>query len=338
MEQTKLSIIAVLLLSPTSFAQEATVANASREFNKAWLSRNAKAVNAHCANGATLFGTNGGDQATVSRAIWQQNRSLRNATSTEAVAHREVRVTGDTAVVTRVSRVDHKTKNNAFSIPQRQTEFWSQVDGTWKLTHLHQSPYMNFATAITTFDAADRKQMPKPGGVVFVGSSSIRMWKSLNEDFPDTNNVHRGFGGSQLIDSIMYCDRLITRYAPTKVVVYAGDNDVAAGKKADRVLQDFKTLVASIHAKVPEAKIGFIAIKPSRARWNLWPEMDKANKLVARFASKNSKLEYFDIATPMLSENGGQPDADWFVADGLHMTPKGYELWTKVIRPWVDAK
>ena len=234
--------------------------------------------------------------------------------------------------------MDHKRNTEQFSSGQRQTQIWLKRRGDWKLSHLHLSNYANFETAILAFEKSDKAEMPKPGGVVFVGSSSIRMWKTLEDDFPKTNTVHRGFGGSQLVDSIMYVNRIITPYAPSKVVVYAGDNDVAAGKKADRVLADFKTLVASIHARVPAAKIGFIAIKPSRSRWNLWPEMDKANRLVATFAESHPKVTYLDIAAPMLAEKDKKPAKDLFIADGLHMTPKGYEKWTKVIRPWVEAK
>ena len=326
----------VSLLLPIAAPQEPSVEQASEAFNTAWLVRDKDAIKKLVAPKATVFSVDGGDESSFASAIRRQDRSYKNMTSSEVVVRSEAKTLGNTAVVTRVSRVDHKSRTKRSSVPKRQTEFWSRIEGTWKLTHLHQSSYTNFGSAIAAFEREDEAGLPKPGGVVFVGSSSIRMWKTLNEDFPNTNNTHRGFGGSQLIDSIMYCDRIITKYAPSKVVVYAGDNDVAAGKDAEQVLQDFKTLVASIHARIPQAKVGFIAIKPSRARWNLWPEMDKANKLVAEFASTDPRLAYFDIATPMLSENGGKPAEDWFVNDGLHMTPKGYALWTKVIRPWVE--
>ncbi|MFK7819451.1 MAG: GDSL-type esterase/lipase family protein [Planctomycetaceae bacterium] len=335
-----LPFVAALLMLPAVVAQEAdTLQAASDNFNQAWLSRDVAATQKFAAAGATVFSLAGTDATSLAEAIRKEGRSLRDATSSETVVSVDVKVHGATAIVTRIARIDHTAKKRQYSSPQRQTEFWVKTNGAWKLSHMHQSAYTNFASAINAFERADAKGLPKPGGVVFVGSSSIRMWKTLNEDFPDTNNVHRGFGGSQLIDSIVYVDRLITKYAPSKVVVYAGDNDVGAGKNAERVLQDFKTLVTSIHKRLPDAQIGFIAIKPSRARWKLWSEMAKANKLVAEFAKGDPKLTYFDIATPMLANSGGgMPAADWFIQDGLHMTPKGYAAWTKVIRPWVDAR
>ena len=214
---------------------------------------------------------------------------------------------------------------------------WLQSNDGWKLAQMHISPYRSFESSIQEFEAQDRMQPPRPRGVVFVGSSSIRMWKSLPADFPGVNCIPRGFGGSQLVDSVIYAHRVITPYKPRKVVVYAGDNDISAGKDAQRVLQDFRLLVESVHERVPDAEIGFVAIKPSISRWRLWPEMNRANQLVAEFAASRPCVTYLDVATPMLGPDGGQPAAELFLADGLHMTPQGYAIWTKVIRPWVEA-
>jgi ketosteroid isomerase-like protein/lysophospholipase L1-like esterase len=331
------SLVLLLVVTPGLAQENDAVRKASAGFNEAWVNRDADAAKKFAVPDATVFSMNGSDTTNIAGAVRKEDQALRDGSSRETVVSVVVKTLGNTATVTRISRLDYKMKNREFSSPKRQTELWTRVDGGWKLTHLHQSAYSNFASSMDSFEKADKKTMPKPGGVVFVGSSSIRMWKTLNDDFPNSNNIHRGFGGSQLVDSILYVDRLITKYAPTKVVVYAGDNDVGAGKSAERVLQDFKTLVASIHSRLPEAQIGFIAIKPSRARWKLWPEMAKANRLVAEFTSTDSKLTYFDIAKPMLANSGGgMPASGWFIKDGLHMTPKGYEAWTKVIRPWVD--
>ena len=122
--------------------------------------------------------------------------------------------------------------------------------------------------AISRFEEADKAQPPAPGGIVFVGGSSIRLW-DLKESFPDQTLINRGFGGSQLIDSVQYADRIINKYRPRLVVVYAGDNDLAAGKSAEQVRDDYRALVAKIHTALPETKIVFLAIKPSIARAKL---------------------------------------------------------------------
>src|SRR6476659_6230466 len=75
---------------------------------------------------------------------------------------------------------------------------------------------------------------PKPGGVVFAGSSSIRLW-DLKKSFPEKEYVNVGFGGSEVRDSTHFAPRLITSYKPKAVVFYAGDNDIASGRKPEQV-------------------------------------------------------------------------------------------------------
>ena len=124
------------------------------------------------------------------------------------------------------------------------------------------NPSARWEKAIAAFEAADAKEAPEPGGILFVGSSSIRMWK-LEDSFPNLNVINRGFGGSQIADSLHFADRIIFPYKPRKVVVYAGDNDIAKGKSPERVAADFKQLTEAIHENLPKADIMFIAIKPS---------------------------------------------------------------------------
>lgn len=335
-----LSLLVIFGCTSNTFAQiKPELADTVHRFTTAWQKRDHQTVKDLLLPDAEFFGANGGDFGTIKSALRGIQRRMKSVTSNETLIDRDYRQVGNAAIVTDVVRVDHKRGKRRYATGLRRSMLWVlQANMDWKLAHMHLSAYSNFASAITEFETEDKEQPTKPGGVVFVGSSSIRMWKTLKQDFPNTNTVHRGFGGSQMVDCIMYVDQLVTRHKPRKVVVYEGDNDVGGGKSAERVLKDFKTLVGLIHDRVPDAEIGFIAIKPSRARWKLWPEMAKANKLVKKLCETSDKLQYLDIATPMLDENGGQPAADWFIADGLHMRPKGYALWTQVIRPWVDQE
>jgi lysophospholipase L1-like esterase len=182
-----------------------------------------------------------------------------------------------------------------------------------------------------------QEQPPAPGGVVFIGSSSIVGWKTLKDDFAPMNVTGRGFGGSQVIDSVVYADRIVIPYRPRSVVLYAGDNDVAAGKTPEQVFSDFKKFVKKIHAALPEVRVYFICIKPSISRWHLWDKMKAANSLVAEFAKKNDLVEYLDIATPMIGQDG-KPRPELFVEDGLHLNAAGYKVWTEVVRPRLELK
>ena len=253
------------------------------------------------------------------------------------VLHREVVVRENVAVVTELFGATADIAAGIKNQPLRWMVTWSKTNDGWKVAGMHSSPYDSWEQSIVAYEEADKKARYAPGTIVFVGSSSIRGWKTLSEDFADLPVLGRGFGGSQLTDSIMYAHRIVTPYKPSAVAVYAGDNDIAAGKTADRVLRDFKTLVDTIHAADPKIRIGFIAIKPSLKRWAMWDEMKSANERIAKFAASQDLVTYLDIATPMLGEDG-RPQPELFVEDGLHLSRPGYDLWTEVVMPWAKGE
>ena len=185
---------------------------------------------------------------------------------------------------------------------------------------------------IARFEAADKKQMPAAGSILFIGSSSIRIWKTLEQDFPGLPIINRGFGGSQIADSNHFAARIVHPYKPRQIVLYAGDNDVNAGKSPETVLADFKKFVESVHTKLPKARISYISIKPSLSRWKLSEKMAKANALVRGDCAKDKRLDYIDIGQPMLG-GGGKPKPELFLGDGLHLNAKGYALWTSLVKP-----
>src|SRR5688572_28408802 len=183
---------------------------------------------------------------------------------------------------------------------------------------------------IQKFEAADRAQMPPANAVLFVGSSSIRLWTNLAAAFPNVQTIRRGFGGSQMADAAHFADRLVLKYKPRHVLVYEGDNDLAAGKSPEEVVGDFKEFVAKIHAELLKTKISFISIKPSPSREKIRDKALATNLAIKKMAKWNPKLEYIDIWNPMLGEDG-KPMPDIFVADKLHLNAKGYDIWAKVI-------
>lgn len=189
---------------------------------------------------------------------------------------------------------------------------------------------------LAAFAAADSKHAPPPNGVVFVGSSSIRLWDGLETDFAALPVViKRGFGGSTLSDCVHYLDRLVIAYHPRLVLVYAGDNDLAQGKSASDVLRQFEAFVQGVRAALPETRVAFISIKPSPARASLLPEIRRANALVEQFAASHPGVAYIDVYTPMLAADG-RPRAELFKPDELHLNATGYALWKSVISRYVD--
>ena len=191
-----------------------------------------------------------------------------------------------------------------------------------------------WAKDMAAFEQKDRESPPAPNGIVFVGSSSIRLW-DLAQSFPGLPVINRGFGGSQLIDSVNHVDLLVLRHKPRVVVVYAGDNDLAGGKSPEDVVKDFTAFVAKVHAALPATKIAFIGIKPSIQRWALIDKIREANAGVRAVALKDERLGFVDVDGPMLGWDE-QPRKDLMVQDGLHLTPKGYQLWTTLVRPFLE--
>lgn len=189
-----------------------------------------------------------------------------------------------------------------------------------------------FEGEILKFEAADRAQMPPKDATLFVGSSSIRFWTNLAEMFPKAQTIRRGFGGSTTADALYFADRIVIPYQPKHVLIYEGDNDLAAGKSEEQVLADFKALVAKIHGALPKTKISFISIKPSPSRAKIADKAQAVNAEIKKMAGADSNLEYIDVWNPMLGADG-KPLPDIFVADNLHMNQKGYEIWRKVIGP-----
>jgi lysophospholipase L1-like esterase len=173
---------------------------------------------------------------------------------------------------------------------------------------------------------------------LFYGSSSVRQWTSLANDFKSLKPVNLGFGGSTLAACAWFLNRVTCGYQPDKIVVYAGDNDLADGRHPQEVAISFEYLtkrVKETHGSIP---CYFISLKPSIARWGLIDQFRYTNELIAAdIENNNPNWHWVDIFTPMLNNNG-KPDSDYFIADGLHLNEKGYQLWSSVLQNALDLK
>jgi lysophospholipase L1-like esterase len=188
-----------------------------------------------------------------------------------------------------------------------------------------------FAQEIRAFAEWDSKNAVPTDPVLFVGSSSIRLWRT-HESFPDLPVVNRGFGGSQISDALHFADRLILAYQPKVLVFYSGTNDIAAGKSAARVVEDYRRLIRLVHAHQPRVRVIILAINPSRSRWKLWPEMKKTNELVQEFCQSDPRLVFADFSARFLGADG-RPDSRLFLQDELHLNAQGYAVWIEALAP-----
>lgn len=192
-------------------------------------------------------------------------------------------------------------------------------------------------SSLSAFDTADKEKLPASDGVLFVGSSTIRMWTHLAQDFRQSPVViNRGFGGSTMADCSLFTRELVVRYRPRHVLVYAGDNDLAEGRTPLQVLESFAQFANTVREELPEARISYISIKPSPSREALMPRIRVTNDIIAAYVRTMANAEYIDIFTPMLAADG-RPRAELFLGDRLHMNETGYRLWQSVISAHVTS-
>ena len=192
-----------------------------------------------------------------------------------------------------------------------------------------------FESEIKKFEETDKNTPPPTNAVVFTGSSSIRFWDNLASYFPGKTVLQRGFGGSELSDVRYFADRVIIRYQPKQVVLYAGENDIAAGQTSRQTYARFVDLFRYVRKQLPNARFTFISLKPSPSRRKFRPDVDETNQRIKRFLSRRRHTDFVDIVPVMLQPNG-EPIGELFKGDSLHMTKKGYVSWGNVLRPFVE--
>lgn len=186
-----------------------------------------------------------------------------------------------------------------------------------------------FAGEIAAFEAADAGA-PAQCPVLFVGSSSIRMWTSLSEDMAPVNVLNRGFGGATIRDVNYYFEQTVSRYHPRAIFFYAGENDVDLGESPEEIAADFRAFLALKDEALGATPVYFVSLKPSRLRFAQYETQTQVNRLIRQIARGRRDVHYVDVARPMLHH--GQP-RDIFIEDGLHMSAEGYAIWTRILRP-----
>ena len=185
---------------------------------------------------------------------------------------------------------------------------------------------------IAAYEHSDKTNPPPKNALLFIGSSTIVRWKTLAEDFPKQRVINRGFGGSQIVDSTHFADRLIFPHKPKTIFLRAGGNDLWAGKSPEEVFGDFTNFVATVHAKLPKTEIVFISLSPSIARWAQAEKEKTLNKMVASYIRGKARLRYIETYDMVLDADG-KPRPELFVTDNLHFNAEGYKLLAERVRP-----
>ena len=218
------------------------------------------------------------------------------------------------------------------------------IAATFLLALLAQFPRLAAADAqtnkwdatIVAFEQKDKQTPPPKDAVLFVGSSSIRMWNTTNS-FPTLTTINRGFGGSYMSDVAHYAERIVTPCKPRLIVIYAGGNDIAGKRSAEQVFAAYKDFVAIVRKALPKTPIIYIALAPNPKRWLLYPEMQKANALIRDYAKAGDQLRFLDFGPQMLGADG-QPRPELYRDDKLHLNADGYKLWNSLLLPHLKTE
>ena len=195
----------------------------------------------------------------------------------------------------------------------------------------------SFISEIKNFETQDSLSMPAKGQTLLVGSSTFRFWVTSKNDLMGYPTINRGFGGSQMSDVNYYFDRIVAKYEPKLILVYEGDNDLAAGESPESILEDFKIFTQKVKTQLPKTMVGYFSIRPSIARTNIRDKQILTNKLIENYCKELPKFYFVDVYNDYFLPNGAlMPDV--FVADKLHLNPRGYEIWTKATRKFLKKR
>lgn len=194
--------------------------------------------------------------------------------------------------------------------------------------------FAKWEKAIAAYEAMDRTNPPPKDAVLFIGSSTIRLWRTLAQDFPAHRVINRGFGGSEILDATHFADRIVFPYAPRMIFLRSGSNDLWRGRPPEQVFADFQEFIAKVQAKLPKVEIVYLSIDPTLARLAQREKEKVLNTLIQDYARGKPRLKYIETS-PMVLGADGQPRAELFVADKLHFNAAGYALLAEKVRPFL---
>ena len=196
-----------------------------------------------------------------------------------------------------------------------------------------------FESEIRAFERLDSLEKPEKGQILLFGSSSMRLWKTYKTDLAGYKVVNRGFGGSEISDAVYYFERVVLPLEPSWILLYSGDNDLWNSKKSpEKVFSDYQVFMELVKQKLPKTKVAIISLRPSLARETLMPQQRELNALFKKYSKKHSKRAYFIDMYARLLTPEGRPNGDYLVEDKLHLSAKGYEVWTQLIRNFLKKQ
>jgi Lysophospholipase L1 and related esterases len=186
---------------------------------------------------------------------------------------------------------------------------------------------------IQKFEQLDKSEKYPENAILFAGSSSIRFWTSLGKDMTPYQVIQRGYGGAKLTDFVVYAGRIFNPHQCKAIVLFIA-NDITGSDKdktPSEVAVLFRNVLKTIRKVHPATPVFWIAITPTESRWKVWPEIQKANALIKEICNKERNTYFINTDYAFLNEKG-LPKDELFRDDKLHLTEKGYAVWTEIIK------
>jgi len=194
-----------------------------------------------------------------------------------------------------------------------------------------------FENEIRNYEKQDSIALPKKGQILFIGSSSFRIWKTFSTDLAGISAINRGFGGSTMTDALYYFDRMVVKYASSTVVVYEGDNDLAKGKSPEELAKEYEDFSNRLKKALPKTKLVYLAVRPSLSRIAIVDKQKQFNGWLEKYCKSQKGRFFLDMHSPFYLPDGTlMPDI--FVADRLHLNEKGYQIFSAKIREFILNK
>jgi hypothetical protein len=200
-------------------------------------------------------------------------------------------------------------------------------------TYRHQPAVKAWESDIQKFEQLDKTKFYPDDAILFTGSSSIRLWETINKDMLPYNVIQRGYGGAKLSDFIVYAKRIIYPHSCRAIVIFVA-NDIS-GEQDDKTPQQvaslFRRVLYIIRRKYIDTPVFWISVTPTEARWRVWPEIKKANGLIRNICENHRNTYFINTEQAFLTSNG-LPRTELFVSDKLHLNQEGYKIWSEIIK------
>jgi lysophospholipase L1-like esterase len=170
------------------------------------------------------------------------------------------------------------------------------------------------------------------GGIVFIGSSIFHRWTALASQMAPLPITNLAFDGSQTTDMLRMVDSRVIPLRPNVIAYYCGSNDVDAGEPASAIVDRIVRFIDRIGAALPGTRVVFVSVNRAPEKQDRWNVVDEVNRRMQSYAAGHPRVQFVDV-NPVLFNADGTSRLDLFMGDQLHLRPRAYEEFARILKP-----